>query len=78
MKVLSRDMTGVKFAVTEVIEKVKHSQHLGYDYRIFTTKDLLHRPIGMMQMMNANIRRFICNGDVFAVDVQSKTKNTYN
>ena len=77
MDVLSGDVTEKDFAIVDVMNKIKECQQIGYNYRVYRTDDALGRPMGVMQMTMANIRRFIRDGDVIAIDVQSKTKNNY-
>jgi hypothetical protein len=77
MDVLSGDVTEKDFAIVDVMNKIKECQQMGYNYRVYRTDDALGRPMGVMQMTMANIRRFIRDGNVIAIDVQDKSKNTY-
>jgi hypothetical protein len=74
MDVLSGD--DVSFPLARIMEKIKEAQTKGYDYRIFLDSDS-RRPQGVMHMVPAMIKAFLRYGDICALDVQARHKNTY-
>ena len=75
MEVLSGDRNDSTFPIVDVMEKIKSSQQSGYDYRVFYGP--CGRPQGVMHMVPAMITGFRRFGDIVALDLQGKVKNTY-
>jgi hypothetical protein len=64
-----------KLAIVKIMEKVKESQDKDYNYKVYYDEE--GRPSGIMHMTPYQVRQYIIYGDVFALDVQAKTKNTF-
>lgn len=64
-----------EFTIVKVMEEVKQKMSFGYDYRIFYGPS--NRPEGLFQMTPYEIHMFRRYGDVSAIDIQAKQKNTF-
>ena len=76
MEVLSGDGLDCAFPIFRIMNHIKSSQIKGYDYRVYTS-NTCGRPQGIMHMLPAMVQAFIRYGDVIALDVQNRAKNTY-
>ncbi len=76
MEVFSGDMSGKKFAIAEVMDKIRESQQNGHEYTVFKTDDLYQQPIGVMHMTASNIERFICNGNVLPLTCRARQRTS--
>ncbi len=73
MEVLAGEVD--EFPIASILEKIKDSAGNGYEHRIYKREQT--RPKGMLAMTAPQSHGHRRGGDVMALDLQGKTKNTY-
>ena len=59
------------------MRKIKEAQTNGYDYAVYTGRNLHVRPMGVLHMVPAMIEGFIQYRKITALYLRNKTKSTY-